>query len=564
MLKNLKIKKRLTRAFIVIAGIASISAVIGAIAMVYISGEYSYALNNYGFSQGDIGKALIVFTDQRRAVRDIIGFVVQDDIDYALGELDDLEQKTNEYLAAVEKTLVGDEEKQVYNEVQELLVTYNKIRDEIVAAGNTLDVDVSTQAQIRCVSELDPIYNQIYEKLSGLLNTNVTIGNELNDRLNTLQTVLILVIVIVIAASIVISLILGEKIAKGIANPIEALAARLKTFAKGDLGSEFPSSDSNDEVSEMIDEAGTMAVNLNEIIKDAGYLLGEMANGNFAISSNIEEKYVGDFNALIEAMRKLNSTLNNTLATINESAEQVTLGSSQMAESAQSLAEGATDQAGAVEELQATISDVVEMTATSAEGAKGAYETTISISKEADNSSKEMGYMISAMQRISETSVQIGNIIAEIEDIASQTNLLSLNAAIEAARAGEAGKGFAVVADQIRTLAESSAKSAVNTRQLIETSLEEVNNGNDITDRTKTALEKVVVGINEFAEVAKSINEMSEAQKEAMQQIELGINQISSVVQNNSAAAEETSATSEELSAQATTLKDMVDQFKLK
>lgn len=564
MLKNLKIKKRLTRAFIVIAGIASISAVIGAIAMVYISGEYSYALNNYGFSQGDIGKALIVFTDQRRAVRDIIGFVVQDDIDYALGELDDLEQKTDEYLAAVEKTLVGDEEKQVYNEVQELLVTYNKIRDEIVAAGNTLDVDVSTQAQIRCVSELDPIYNQIYEKLSGLLNTNVTIGNELNDNLNTLQTVLILVIVIVIAASIVISLILGEKIAKGIASPIEALAARLKTFAKGDLGSEFPSSDSNDEVSEMIDEAGTMAVNLNEIIKDAGYLLGEMANGNFAISSNIEEKYVGDFNALIEAMRKLNSTLNNTLATINESAEQVTLGSSQMAESAQSLAEGATDQAGAVEELQATISDVVEMTATSAEGAKGAYETTISISKEADNSSKEMGYMISAMQRISETSVQIGNIIAEIEDIASQTNLLSLNAAIEAARAGEAGKGFAVVADQIRTLAESSAKSAVNTRQLIETSLEEVNNGNDITDRTKTALEKVVVGINEFAEVAKSINEMSEAQKEAMQQIELGINQISSVVQNNSAAAEETSATSEELSAQATTLKDMVDQFKLK
>lgn len=564
MLKNLKIKKRLTRAFIVIAGIASISAVIGAIAMVYISGEYSYALNNYGFSQGDIGKALIVFTDQRRAVRDIIGFVVQDDIEYALGELDDLEQKTNEYLAAVEKTLVGDEEKQVYNEVQELLVTYNKIRDEIVAAGNTLDVDVSTQAQIRCVSELDPIYNQIYEKLSGLLNTNVTIGNELNDNLNTLQTVLILIIVIVIAGSIVFSLMLGEKIAKGIASPIEALAARLKTFAKGDLGSEFPITDSNDEVSEMIDEAGTMASDLNEIIKDAGYLLGEMANGNFAISSNIEEKYVGDFNALIEAMRKLNSTLNNTLTTINESAEQVTLGSSQMAESAQSLAEGATDQAGAVEELQATISDVVEMTATSAEGAKGAYETTISISKEADNSSKEMGYMISAMQRISETSVQIGNIIAEIEDIASQTNLLSLNAAIEAARAGEAGKGFAVVADQIRTLAESSAKSAVNTRQLIETSLEEVNNGNDITDRTKTALEKVVVGINEFAQVAKSINEMSEAQKEAMQQIELGINQISSVVQNNSAAAEETSATSEELSAQATTLKDMVDQFKLK
>ena len=171
--------------------------------------------------------------------------------------------------------------------------------------------------------------------------------------------------------------------------------------------------------------------------------------------------------------------------------------------------------------------------------------------------------MTEAMERITSTSQEIVNIIGEIEEIASQTNLLSLNAAIEAARAGDAGRGFAVVADQIRKLAEDSAQSAVNTRKLIESSLAEVEQGNQITERTTKVMQEVIEGLNQLAQGAESSSKNSIQQAEMMEQLELGVEQISEVVQGNSAIAQEVAATSEELSAQAISLDNMVGQFKL-
>ena len=174
-----------------------------------------------------------------------------------------------------------------------------------------------------------------------------------------------------------------------------------------------------------------------------------------------------------------------------------------------------------------------------------------------------MKAMVDAMTRIDETSKKIGDIISEIEDIASQTNLLSLNASIEAARAGEAGRGFAVVADQIRQLAEQTTKSAVNTRDLIEGALQEIEDGNKAADRAAQSIADVVDGIQKIAESSKGTSEVARGQADAMDQAEAGVNQISEVIQNNSAAAEESSATSQELSAQATSLDDLVSKFVL-
>ena len=342
------------------------------------------------------------------------------------------------------------------------------------------------------------------------------------------------------------------------------MSERLKTFAEGDLDSEFPEYDAKDEVAEMIEMAREMADNLNVIISDSGRLLNEMADGNFAIATDHEERYTGKFNDLLIGIRNMNRKINESLRQVEETAEQVSLGSGNMAEAAQSLAEGATEQAGAVEELQATIADITANVEHTAADLQKSHADARKYADDADHSREQMHAMVEAMQRISESSMKIENIISELEDIASQTNLLSLNASIEAARAGEAGKGFAVVADQIRKLAEQSAASAVSTRELIEGSIHDVEEGNKAVVLVSETLDEVIKGINAIADTSKSLSENSQSQATAMEQAEQGVNQISEVVQSNSAMAQETSATSEELSAQAETLDNLVKQFKLR
>lgn len=255
--------------------------------------------------------------------------------------------------------------------------------------------------------------------------------------------------------------------------------------------------------------------------------------------------------------------MKDTLIAIGEASKQVSDGSGDLATASQSLAEGATDQALAVQELHATISDIKDGMEKSAESADDSFIKAQQYASEADHSKDEMHTMMKAMERINDTSTKIGNIISEIESIAAQTNLLSLNASIEAARAGEAGRGFAVVADQIRELADQSAKAAVDTRELIEGSLKEISDGNSSAERAANAIESVVEGIKQIADFSKNLKVMVGDQTEAMRQAETGVNQISEVVQSNAATAQEASATSEELSAQATMLDELVGRFVL-
>lgn len=409
-------------------------------------------------------------------------------------------------------------------------------------------------------------YNDATEKIQDIL---VDIGKVASAEAKSQYTsarvtgiVSIILMILIGTGAVAFSTVIRTTITGIMLKPIQELEGAAEKLKAGQLDVEI-NYDSPDELGKLAGNFRQACKTLEVIVQDTSYLLGEMAEGNFNVSSNNAQIYIGNFRQQYESISKLKHELSDTLTQINEASEQVASGSGQLAGGAQALAEGATDQAGAVEELTATVESVSGIAESSAESASGAYQMVRTAVEQADQSREELQALTNAMERISSTSQEIQNIIGSIEEIASQTNLLSLNASIEAARAGEAGKGFAVVADQIGKLAGDSAQAAVNTRDLIEKSLQEIENGNQITEKTVAALNKILESMNDFANAVKGASESSTEQANMLKQIEQGIEQISSVVQSNSAAAEETSATSQELSAQSEGLKNLVGRFKL-
>lgn len=409
-------------------------------------------------------------------------------------------------------------------------------------------------------------YNDATEKIQDIL---VDIGKVASADAKSQYTsarvtgiVSIILMILIGAGTVAFSTVIRTTITGIMLKPIQELESAAEKLKAGQLDVEI-NYESPDELGKLAGNFRQACKTLEVIVQDTSYLLGEMAEGNFNVSSNNPQIYIGNFKQQYESMSKLKHELSDTMTQIHEASERVASGSGQLAGGAQALAEGATDQAGAVEELTATVESVSGIAESSAESASGAYQMVRTAVEQADQSREELQALTNAMERISSTSQEIQNIIGSIEEIASQTNLLSLNASIEAARAGEAGKGFAVVADQIGKLAGDSAQAAVNTRDLIEKSLQEIENGNQITEKTVAALNKILESMNDFANAVKGASESSTEQANMLKQIEQGIEQISSVVQSNSAAAEETSATSQELSAQSEGLKNLVGRFKL-
>ena len=320
--------------------------------------------------------------------------------------------------------------------------------------------------------------------------------------------------------------------------------------------------DSDDELGRLAESFNATSITLNNYINDISKQLSEMADNNMAIS--ITEEYIGDFSPIKTSIERIAHSLNHTLYSIIEAANQVTSNSDTVSSGAQTLSQGSSEQAEAIEELAASIERLSNDVISNAQEAEEANTTVARVSQWIETSNQEMQKMVSAMNDIRNTSTEIVKIIKAIEDIAFQTNILALNASVEAARAGAAGKGFAVVAEEVRNLAAKSSEAAKDTAALIESSIEAVKKGRSIADETAQSLVNVVEGAKDVAVFVERISTASKNQKDTLEQLTIGVNQISGIIQENSAMAEESAAASVKLFQQANTLRQLVDVFELK
>ena len=374
---------------------------------------------------------------------------------------------------------------------------------------------------------------------------------------------MVVALIVIFAAGIVMIALSIKKSANKLTKPILELNHTAQQLADGNLDVDIHIT-SEDEIGELGNSFQKTVDRLKEYIAyidETSQVLSQIADGKLRIE--LQYDYVGEFQKIKTALLNISDSMNQVMVGINESAEQVSVGASELASASQMLAEGAQEQAASIEEIAATTTTVADQVENSRREAETSAQATAQAASMIEENQEKMKLMMDAMNKIQETSQQVVGIIQTIEEIASQTNLLSLNASIEAARAGEAGKGFAVVADEIGKLAQESSKAANNTRELIEISMEEIIKGNAIANGAMNSLKESVDAVNHVNEMIQNTAKDAAVQAENMKQLRIGIEEITHGIQDNSAASEETSATSEELAAQAEILNKMVQKFEL-
>lgn len=400
-----------------------------------------------------------------------------------------------------------------------------------------------------------------YTPIAGTDGWSMDVSVVRDEFLGGTKLALILTIIIVIGAILISSLFM-IRLSKNIVVPIRKCADRLTQLSNGDLTSEIPAIKTGDETQILADAAGTLVMRLKDMILDLTGILENMAAKNFDVNSSFD--YIGDFVPLQTSIGVIIENMNKVFGNIYDVTAQVNNGANEISTVSQNLSEGAMDQAGTIEELSASIADISDKVSQTAESSSKAGQLSTEVTTKAEHSNVQMQRMSEAMKEISSTSEQIGQIIKTIDDIAAQTNLLSLNASIEAARAGDVGKGFAVVANEIRELAEKSATAVRDTTSLIEASLRAVENGTKTADDTALALQTIVSGIEKTNDVIQGISQDAAAQSEAIAQITVAIDQISEIIQSNSAIAQESAASSDSLNSESQVLKSMLDEFVFK
>lgn len=556
-LRKMKIRKRLLISFMFVLFLTGISSIFSIILIIGMNQRYNKALEKNGFIQGDIGEYNTYLNRGGAMTRDLIMLKDSRQLAEARVSLAECDRKVDDYLQDFENLLETREEKALLSDIKKEYLIYLEYRQEAINLG---EEGKNQEALALFREKAAPHLQKIMADSEKLLSLNVEMGDAVSVLLTKGSWIMVLIIIVLLALSSSACIRFAFYTANDIEEPLVEFMEAARKMAGGELDIVIEARHEN-EFGELADSVSTAVQQLRAYLECIEYGLEEVGNGNFTARPTIE--FHGEFIRIKESIEKIIETLSETVGQISDGSVQVAAGAAQLAQSAQTLADGASSQAGAVEEITATIEEVTNMAYTSAKKADEACVKAHEFAQVIEGGSDQMEQLTHAMDTITHTSREISEIISKIEDIASQTNLLSLNASIEAARAGEAGRGFAVVADQIGRLATDSAQYAVDTRELIINAIEQIKKGNEITEKTATSLHQVMSGIEGLASSALETSTMLNDQAEVMSQIRLGIRQIADVVNDNSATAEETSATGEELLAQSQSLKSLVSHFRL-
>lgn len=465
-----------------------------------------------------------------------------------LGEIINSNKKAQQGKADYEKaTSAWEEYLSTSDEV------YKLSRDNKQAEAAKIMIGSAYESYMSFVKQL----NTLHDDFQVELDNAKTLAN--------ICTIIIFIVIIVTGIVIaVVATVIGKIITDSITEPVQQIDAAVASLRKGELSNiEMLTYESDDEFGDTIRMLKEAMNILSDYVREISQEVKLIAQGDLTRNGDDITPFLGDFSELKESLVYILKRFNSTLSEISGIAEQVTHNAKEVESASKSLSDGATEQAGVIQELNATIDTVVDLAVDTAKETKNASERVKASANKANEEKEKMNVLLTEMEHITEISKEIGNIITDIEDIASQTNLLALNASIEAARAGEAGKGFAVVADQIGKLAADSAKSAVNTRDLIDKTLVEIQRGNSVTITTAEAFNQIISDMDSFAEMAENTMEKANAQAESLEQVGQGIEQLSGVVQSTAASSEENTAISINLSEGADKMNERVNRFKL-
>ena len=557
--KNLSISKKLKKVLIVAIIIISTITVATGVGLMYLKGQLESFVETEYASEISIQETATSILTLARDIRD--AYIRAENGENISSYDQNVKKYVNEITNELEYVYNINKDPEIARELEDFGNNISKwinIGNEILTAINNKDMAKANKLILNdCPEVLDVIIEQV-SLIGDKISTNVQ--DDIQGTTRYIGIVMIIIIVIIIIGLILITKVV-QAIIESISNPVEEIKSAALEMAKGnyDLEIEYTS---EDEIGVLADCMREMILFTKDNISNITEVLNKFAEGNFDVE--IEDNYIGEFIEIKESLEKIVDSINNTFYDIKIVTEQVKDGSEQVASTAQIISEGAINQAGIIQELMAAIGQINEKVKVSTEQANSTNVLTRELGNQIELNNEKMNEMVTAMNKIEESSINIKSIINTIYSISEQTNLLALNAAIEAARAGESGKGFAVVADEIRKLAEESSVAVKNTEILIEDSINNVNDGKNVADEASEALSSVVGKAKEAVELIGTIAELTEQGAMAISEVYNGIDQIAEVVESNTAISEESAAASEELSSQSESLQNMIDKFKLR